>query len=243
MLPLGLYIMGEAPAELIEPCGDYADWFQALAEASGASLLLRDGRRGETIDSRDVAAIVITGSAASLVTPEPWMDQGLELLEQAQRVGTPTLGVCFGHQLIGAYAGASVIANPEGWEFATQSIDVLAPEDPLFRGVPPRFDANQAHQDIIDPLTLPAQASILAGNAKTRIQALAMGDSRRGVQFHPEFSGEVTRRYVDVRWSLLAEDADARSAPEDHPSALAAEDCSEATRVFGNFVRYFAHKA
>lgn len=244
MVRLGLYIVGGAPPEIVDSHGDYLAWFRRLARAGGAGLVAADGRIGETLDPRSVDGIVITGSPSSLTEPEPWMDGGVELIGRARDRGTPVLGVCFGHQLLGVALGARVIQNPEGWEFATQTIELDGdgPGDPLFAGVGPRLEVNQAHRDIIDPVTLPASTRVLARNPKG-IQAIADGPHLRGIQFHPEFDGAIARHFIDVRRPALADDADTRAAPMDHPDRLQGRDTPAAEAVFHNFIEHFARGA
>jgi GMP synthase (glutamine-hydrolysing) len=159
------------------------------------------------------------------------------------------LGVCFGHQLIGAAFGGSVVRNPRGWEISTHSVELTdrGRADPLFEGVDPSFDVNLSHADVVDVDTLsPANGvQVLAGNAKTDAQAIAAGDGIRGVQFHPEFSGAVVRSYIETRWDELRDDARSREAGDDHPEALAARarDTPDAVRIFDNFTRNWILKA
>ena len=73
------------------------------------------------------------------------------------------------------------------------------------------------------------------------MQALAAGPVVRGIQFHPEFNGAVTRAYMQRRHEILAEDAASREAPEDHPDRLLpnTRDTPLAEELFHNFVRHF----
>jgi GMP synthase (glutamine-hydrolysing) len=244
MLPLGLYLMGDAPEEVASRLGNYQAWFSALSARSDARLQVADGRIGETLDLDDLAAVIISGSPDSLTDPQPWMDGGMSLLTRCQERGRPVLGVCFGHQLLGHYVGASVVRNPRGWEFGTTTIEIVAEaaSDPLLAGCEPIFEANQAHQDIIDPASLPADVRVLARNSRTAVQALAIGDWARGVQFHPEFDGPVTSAYLQVRREALLDDA-AVHGPERHPDRLEAHDCPTAGRIFSNFIEHFASRA
>jgi GMP synthase (glutamine-hydrolysing) len=188
---------------------------------------------------------VITGSPASLTRPEPWMEVGVELVRDAHHQGTPLLGVCFGHQMIGAAFGGHVIENPNGWALSTYEVEITETgrADPLFDGIPDVFDVNLSHRDIIHSETLSPMngVRVLAGNAKAEVQAVAAGDAIRGVQFHPEFSGAITRSYQEIRHQTLADDADARGAEHEHPDRLTerTRDCPHAEAVFTNFIRHF----
>jgi len=244
VLPLALYVVGEAPAEVAVKHGDYRDWFERLTAAHGAHLEVIDGRAGAPVDPRAYAGLVVSGSAASLTSPEPWMDIALDVLGRAREAGTPVLGVCFGHQLIGVFAGARVVENPRGWEYATTVVELSdrGRRDPLFADLGPTLSANQAHRDEIAPATIGSGLEVLAGNQRSPVQAIALGDSIRGVQFHPEFTGEVMASYLALRRDDLRADAEQRGLPgnfDDLPCATS----SEAEHVFGNFIRHFARRA
>jgi GMP synthase (glutamine-hydrolysing) len=263
-----LYVVGAPSSPAVrERFGTFADWFQALLarhddlevrtvdatrghgpEALGAGpdgLGGGDGLGG--IDGLD--GVVITGSPASLTAPEPWMEPGLALVRAAHAAQTPLLGVCFGHQLIGAALGGRVIRNPLGWELGSHEIALTdaGRDDPLLAGLPDRFHANFSHQDIVaeDSLAGVPGVRVLAGNGKAAVQALAAGPRVRGVQFHPEFSGAVTAAYIEARREVLAEDARQRQSPEDLPEQLMARvrDCPEGEQVLHNFVRYFVQRS
>jgi GMP synthase (glutamine-hydrolysing) len=244
--PLLIYLAGAPPEPIAEAYGDFGRWFRDLAAELPVEIEVRNGPAGERPPpARDLAGIVITGSPASLTAPEPWMEEAIALVRGGAEVGTPVLGVCFGHQVIGAAFGADVVRNPAGWEMGTYDVE-LTPAgraDPLFCELPERFAVNFSHQDAVDPTTSSQKngLEILAHNPRAGVQALAAGDAVRGVQFHPEFSGEITRAYVQVRADALREDAQARGAPDDAPERLLerTRDTPHGPLIFERFVREF----
>lgn len=245
-----VYIVGDPPPEVEAEHGDFAAWFRRLLAPRDVDVVVHDGRTGlMPADLEELDGFVITGSPASMTEPEPWMEAGVELVRWAHGAGRPLLGVCFGHQMIGAAFGAPVVNNPEGWEIGTYEVDLgpAGQRDPLFAGLPERIAVNLSHRDIIDAGSVsPLNGlQVLAGNPKAAIQAVAAGDHLRGIQWHPEFSGAITRHYIQVRRDSIAADAEARGAPGEHPDRLAEQtvDTPAGERVFHNFIDNFVKRS
>ena len=97
----------------------------------------------------------------------------------------PILGVCLGHQAIGAAFGGDVVRAPRIMHGKTSPIHHDGTS--VFAGLPDPFDATRYHSLVIDPGTLPPT---LLRNAWTD-EGEIMGVRHRsafveGVQFHPE---------------------------------------------------------
>lgn len=241
--PVCLYVVGAPPPAVAATFGQFRDWFAPLSEATLEAV---DGTRARKLDIRGFAGLVITGSAASLTEPEPWMSEAEELIRRAGEVGVPVLGVCFGHQLVAAAFGGRVEASPAGWEVSTWPIELTEDgrSDPLFAGLPYQFDAILSHRDAVVPESIEVGFTSLARNGHGN-QALAVGDSVRGVQFHPEFSSAIIRAYIEQRAEELATDANDRGRADRLPAALIerARDTPDAAAVVANFVRGFVAHA
>ena len=99
----------------------------------------------------------------------------------------PILGVCLGHQAIGAALGGSIVRAPRIMHGKTSPIHHDGRG--IFRGLSNPFDATRYHSLVIDRATLPAELEVSAWTAEGEI----MGVRHRrvlleGVQFHPESS-------------------------------------------------------
>lgn len=238
---VSLYVVGEPPPEVASLHGRFAPWFEALSADLAVTLEPFDGNTGYLPDLNAVDAVVITGSPASLTAPEPWMEAGVELVRECYGRRIPLLGVCFGHQLIGAAFGASVVANPAGWELSTHPVSVRdeAVDDPLFAGLPSSFAVNSSHRDAVDAETVASGNGlrVLAHSEATPVQALAAGEHIRGVQFHPEFTAAITRSYLATRRQRYLDDG---GHDETAVDALIerATDTPLAQTVYANFFRH-----
>lgn len=97
----------------------------------------------------------------------------------------PILGVCLGHQAIGAAFGGRVIRAPKLMHGKTSEIEHDGKT--IFRGLPQPFVATRYHSLIVERKSLPRTLEISAETADGTIMGLRHRKLRvEGVQFHPE---------------------------------------------------------
>jgi anthranilate synthase/aminodeoxychorismate synthase-like glutamine amidotransferase len=97
----------------------------------------------------------------------------------------PILGVCLGHQSMGAAYGGNIIRAPKLMHGKTSVIHHDGKT--IFRGLPDPFEATRYHSLIIDKETLPACFEITARTDDDEIMGIRHHDVlMEGVQFHPE---------------------------------------------------------
>ena len=166
----------------------------------------------------EIAGVVITGSPHSVTEPEPWTPALAAWTRQAVQREVPTLGVCYGHQLLAFALGGEVIANPHSYEIGTIEVELneAGQRDPLLGSIEPGASSlrfNAVHGDIVS--RLPEGAQRLASNEVCVNQAFMIGDHVRAVQFHPEFTEEVIVHYVEGRADRVRADAQRRGLDQD----------------------------
>jgi para-aminobenzoate synthetase component II len=97
----------------------------------------------------------------------------------------PILGVCLGHQAIGAAFGGHVIRAPKIMHGKTS--EVHHDGKTIFRGLPQDFVATRYHSLIVERETLPSELQISAETSDGTIMGLRHRKMVvEGVQFHPE---------------------------------------------------------
>ncbi len=97
------------------------------------------------------------------------------------------LGVCLGHQAIGQAFGGNLINLDKVYHGIATEIEVLTPNDPLYKGIPAKFNVGRYHSWVVEKENLPDCFTITSIDEK----GLIMGISHkkfdiRGVQYHPE---------------------------------------------------------
>lgn len=123
-----------------------------------------------------------------VISPGPGRPEDSGIIIQAiQRFSgkMPILGVCLGHQAIGAAFGGDVVSAPSIMHGKTS--DIFHDGRTIFSGLPSPFRATRYHSLVISPETLP---DCLEVSARTQ-DGVIMGLRHRewlveGVQFHPE---------------------------------------------------------
>lgn len=130
---------------------------------------------------------------------EPWSEASGEYLREAAQRQRPILGVCYGHQLLAHALGGSVGMNPSGRHAGSAQVELTAEaaSDPLFAGFSSPLLVQVSHSQRV--LALPPGALLLGRCARDPFHVYRLGESCWGVQFHPEFDAEVSRRYIELR--------------------------------------------
>ncbi|MCX7623397.1 MAG: aminodeoxychorismate/anthranilate synthase component II [Thermomicrobium sp.] len=154
---------------------------QYLAEL-GAEVVVR---RNDEVTLEEIEALAPAGL---VISPGPCTPRAAGISVPAiQRFAgrIPLLGVCLGHQAIGAAFGARIVRAPRLMHGKTSRIHHDGRG--IFTGLPNPFVATRYHSLVIDEATLPDALTVTARSE----DGVIMGVRDRtglveGVQFHPE---------------------------------------------------------
>lgn len=206
-MKIGILACGITPDELIEDFGTYSEMIASLVSS------VKDGFEFETYDVRDghfpesatsCDGWIISGSKFCVGEQSPWMIRLQDLVVEIYAKKVPTVGICFGHQIVAIALGGKVGKYAGGWGIGLHRYETTT-DDTLFSALKGGFTLNAMHQDQV--LELPESAEILARSDFCEYAALNYSNIIFTVQAHPEFS--VVFEYLLVglrRGSVIPDD-------------------------------------
>ena len=145
--------------------------------------------RNDEITREEVIALVAEqGMERVVISPGPSSpkEAGISVAAIQHFAGKlPVLGVCLGHQSIGAAFGGDIIRA--GQQMHGKTSVITTDQQGVFAGLPKQFTVNRYHSLVIDKNTLPDCLEITATSEDGEIQGVRHKTlAVEGVQFHPE---------------------------------------------------------
>jgi para-aminobenzoate synthetase component II len=145
-------------------------------------------RRNDAVEPPEVFSAV-SSVAGVLISPGPGTPEragaSMRIVRECAEQGRPLLGVCLGHQAIGAVWGATVARAPELLHGKTSEIHHTGLA--VLAGLPQPFIATRYHSLTVLPETIPDELEIIARTRSGIVMALRHRELPVfGVQFHPE---------------------------------------------------------
>ena len=123
-----------------------------------------------------------------VISPGPCTPKEAGISVELIRVSrVPVLGVCLGHQAIGAAFGGTIIKAPE--IFHGKISRVKHSEDRLFKGISSPYGVVRYHSLVIEMNSIPEELNVTATLEDDPSVVMAIEHKTRpiyGVQFHPE---------------------------------------------------------
>ena len=145
--------------------------------------------RNDEITLEEVIALVAEqGMERVVISPGPSSpkEAGISVAAIQHFAGKlPVLGVCLGHQSIGAAFGGDIIRA--GQQMHGKTSVITTDQQGVFADLPKQFTVNRYHSLVIDQNTLPDCLEITATSEDGEIQGVRHKTlAVEGVQFHPE---------------------------------------------------------
>ena len=198
---------GEPPSPLKGQFGRYPAMIERVLAplASDLSFSTTPIFRGAGLPSLDsIDALIITGSPAGVYEGHDWIAPTEDFLRGAIAAGKPTVGICFGHQLLAQTFGGKVEKSAKGWGVGAHSYTMTGGAD-WMTPMQSRVTCAVFHQDqVIEP---PEGARILGGCdfCPNGVISYAQGPAI-SFQQHPEFSHDYAVAVMRLRKDRIAAD-------------------------------------
>ena len=140
--------------------------------------------------------VLLTGSEASILEPDPWVAEEAELVRRAVEKGLPVLGSCWGHQLLAfALDGPGHVGRAPEPEIGWIPVRVLA-SDPLLGPEAGRPAVFSLHFDEVRDVG--GTFDVLASSDHCPVQAMKLkGRPAWGLQAHPEIDIPAAQRFLE----------------------------------------------
>jgi anthranilate synthase/aminodeoxychorismate synthase-like glutamine amidotransferase len=159
-------------------------------------------------DAATVDAVAAMRPDRIVISPGPGRPEDAGITMDAIRqlgAAVPILGVCLGHQALGAVYGGHVVRAPAPVHGKTSTIEHNGRG--VFSGLTAPFQASRYHSLVVAEDGLPASLEV---TARTKDDGIIMGLRHRelpvhGVQFHPESiltseGKRILRNFLDGRF-------------------------------------------
>ncbi|MGJ3703050.1 aminodeoxychorismate/anthranilate synthase component II [Variovorax sp. AFSI2.2] len=148
--------------------------------------------RNDEISVAQIGELIASGVTRLVVSPGPCSpaEAGVSVAAIKEFAGKlPILGVCLGHQAIGAAFGGKIVRAQQLMHGKTSEITTT--QEGVFAGLPEKFTVNRYHSLSIERESCPKELAITAWTDDGEIMGVRhtgfAHDVRiEGVQFHPE---------------------------------------------------------
>ncbi|MRG61254.1 glutamine-hydrolyzing GMP synthase [Agromyces sp. CFH 90414] len=170
----------QRPVLVVDFGAQYAQLIaRRVREASVYSEIVPHTITAEEVAARNPVGIVLSGGPSSVYEEgAPSLDEGI------LQLGVPTLGICYGFQVMARQLGGEV-AHTGQREYGATAVTARTDDNRLLGGQPEHQTVWMSHGDSV--AVAPEGFEVLASTASTPVAAFANDEKQfYGVQWHPE---------------------------------------------------------
>lgn len=182
--------------------GEYTDLYRQLVESADpdgdrvdmVSFRAHDGTVPTAGELASFDAVMIGGSKAGVYEDHPWLQPLMATVRTAIDAHIPTIGICFGHQVVATALGATVTPFEGGWNLSGIDYHFV---DATQRHALDTTDTMRLiafHQDQVREVPVGTRRYLTADRCEI---AGVVGDAILTMQPHPEFSSDVARAILE----------------------------------------------
>ncbi len=191
---IGILEMG-CPSYIVtrQKYGNYTDMFRAyFAEHTEITFSVFSIYDGDAVPNpQSLDGWIISGSPSAVYEDHAWLPAMRDFVRAALAASIPTLGICFGHQLMAQAMGGVVEKSDKGRCIGIHSYG-LSEAGKKCLGLEQSFiNLAAMHQDQV--VVVPDSAIILASSSFCPNGALAYGRFGLSFQAHPEYTADIGR--------------------------------------------------
>ena len=206
-MKIGLLQCDHVADDLVGKHGDYQAMFSnlMLSQDDSIEMNIYDLTADQfPSDLQTCDGYIITGSQFSAYDDIPWIKKAKILIRNLHKAEIPTIGICFGHQLIAEALGGSVKkATSKGWGIGVQHWEIK--NQPEWMGESPleNLALLASHQDQV--VEKPADSKLIASSKFCPIAGFQTG-SMLTLQGHPEFSSQYNHDLFSKRVDRIGQE-------------------------------------
>ncbi len=169
----------------------------------------------------DCDAWIITGSKHGAYEDHPWIAPLEEFIRELVKTSKPTLGICFGHQIMAQAMGGVVEKSDKGWGVGIHEY--------LNHETGEKTKLLAFHQDQV--VTPPPNTEVTHSSDFCTYAGLRYGTNCISLQPHPEHTSDFTKSLLEIRRGVAIPepiaDAALQSLSSDNSHALYADQLKE----------------
>ncbi|WP_444928567.1 glutamine amidotransferase-related protein [Microbulbifer sp. SSSA002] len=198
-MKIGILKTDDVRKELVGEFGEYPEMFAGLLRDldSGLEFKTYEVQQGQyPVHIDEVDAYLITGSKTGVYDDKPWIAPLMDFVRELHDKKKPTIGICFGHQLIAQALGGRARKSDKGWGLGVHTYEMQ--ETPNWMSEPAaNFSLLVTHQDQVDQL--PPGGRVLASSEFCPMAMVQVDEHILSFQAHPEFTKPYSNSLMELR--------------------------------------------